>query len=384
MIGGLLRWIPLLVASLSDGAATAAEPTLRIQGPLDYQVIQRATRDRGTIAVRGTYSGLDARPESIEARLGDDAAWRRLEARIDADAFQASLDAPAGGWFHLELRALAGDRVLAEGAVAHVGIGEVFVVAGQSNSANHGAEKQASGTGRVAAFDGQKWQVAHDPQPGASGEGGSFLPPFGDAMAQRFGVPIGLVACGVGATSVREWQPAHTPFPNPPTLEGNVVRRPDGTWESTGTLFDAFVSRLRPLGPRGFRAILWHQGESDAHQRDPSRTLAGSLYQELLIRLIGETGRSLGWEPTWFVAQASYHEPGDESSPEIRAAQAAVATQGHAQPGPDTDSLGGAFRDSGGRGVHFSGPGLRQHAALWVEKVAPWLEAQLARAPAAP
>jgi hypothetical protein len=56
----------------------------------------------------------------------------------------------------------------------------------------------------VSAFYGTDWQPADDPQPGASGSGGSFLPPFGDAIAERCGVPVGLVACGVGVTSVRE------------------------------------------------------------------------------------------------------------------------------------------------------------------------------------
>ncbi len=369
---------------LAARAGQRPEPALAILSPLDFQVIQRTTRERGTIPLRGTFTDLPAPPDAIEARLGPDAPWLRLEARIEGGRFQGPLDAAAGGWSRLEVRAIAGDRVLAAAAVEHVGIGEVFVVAGQSNSANHGEEKQTTRTGRVAAFDGQRWQLAHDPQPGASGDGGSFLPPFGDALAGRFGVPIGLVACGVGATSVREWLPAGARFPNPPTLEGNVRRLPDGGWESTGTLFDAFVARLRPLGPHGFRAVLWHQGESDANQRDPSRTLAGPLYQELLTRLITETGRTLGWEPVWFVAQASYHEPGDEASPEIRAAQAAVAEAGRARPGPDTDTLRGALRDSGGRGVHFSGEGLTQHAALWVAAVGPWLQAQLDRPPTPP
>jgi hypothetical protein len=78
----------------------------------------------------------------------------------------------------------------------------------------------------------------------------------------------------------------------------------------------------------------------------------------------------------WFVAQASCHVPGDESSPDIRAAQAAIAADGLAHAGPDTDTLTGSFREAGGQGVHFSGAGLRAHAALWLEKIAPWLEEQ--------
>ncbi|MCE9612290.1 MAG: hypothetical protein K8R23_18995 [Chthoniobacter sp.] len=68
--------------------------------------------------------------------------------------------------------------------------------------------------------------------------------------------------------------------------------------------------------------------------------------------------------------------PGDEASPDIRAAQAALWQEGLALAGPDTDALKDQLRENGGKGVHFSGPGLREHAARWVEKVAPWLGQQ--------
>ena len=32
-----------------------------------------------------------------------------------------------------------------------------------------------------------------------------------------------------------------------------------------------------------------------------------------------------------------------------------------------------------GKGVHFSNAGLRAHAAVWMEKIAPWLEEQTPR-----
>ena len=277
----------------------------------------------------------------------------------------------------MEVRVLSGDKVFAESSVEHVGVGEVFVVAGQSSSANHGEEKQTTKTGRVATFDGRRWQLANDPQPGASGGGGSFLPPFGDAIAERFNVPVGFIACGIGATSVREWLPKGTTFPNPPTIESRVAKPPNGAWESKGEAFEMFTGRIRQLGPRGFRAVLWHQGESDANQRDATRTLPGSLYREYLEKVIRESRRAVDWDARWFVAQVSYHVPGDESSPDIRAAQASLWKDGIALEGPDTDALKGALREADGKGVHFSGTGQREHAARWVEKVAPWLEHQL-------
>lgn len=354
-------------------AAVVARGEVVVESPGDYQVVQRDGSGFGTVELRGRVSGSEA----VEARFfREGETVPVVESRVvpEGDGFGTTVRLPAGGWYRLEVTAKDGAQV----EVAHVGVGEVFVVAGQSNSANHGEERQRSESGMVASCDeGGRWRVADDPQPGASGGGGSFLPGFGDAMARRFGVPVGLVACGIGATSVREWLPEGDVFPNPPTIEGRVRKREDGQWESKGEAFRSFAGRVKALGARGCRAVLWHQGESDANQADASRTLPGEQYRAMMGRLIGETRREIGWEVPWFVAQVSYHVPGDEASEDIRAAQAALWRDGLAQEGPDSDALKGMMRDSGGKGVHFSGPGLREHAARWVEKVGVWLEREL-------
>jgi len=360
------------LAQVADANAADQLAGLRLDSPLDYQVVQRTTRQEGVVPVRGR-APVDT--ETVEVQLGG--PWLPAEFSKMDGAFRAEVKVSAGGWYVCRVRTTAKGKTLAEAEVPHVGVGEVFVVAGQSNSANHGEEKLRTETGLVAAFDGRGWQLARDPQPGASGRGGSFLPPFGDAMAERFKVPVGLVACGIGATSVREWLPQGSTFPNPPTLVGRVRQLPSGEWESKGDAFSMFTARMKQLGPRGFRAVLWHQGESDANQKDPTRTLPGDLYRKYLEQLIRESRREIGWESPWFVAQVSYHVPGDEASPDIRAAQRSLWESGIALEGPDSDALKGKLRERNGQGVHFSGEGLREHATHWAERVAPWLESQL-------
>jgi hypothetical protein len=197
-------------------------------------------------------------------------------------------------------------------------------------------------------------------------------------MADRFRVPIGLVSIGVGATSVREWLPKGEPIAAPPTTGANIAATGPNAWACTGTLFDRLTAASKQLGPHGFRALLWHQGESDNHQ-PADREITPTLSRRYLERVIEASRGAAGWRVPWFVAQASYHVPDDPGSPELRAAQAAIAADGIALAGPNTDQLGPAFRENNGRGVHFNTEGLRRHGALWAESVAPWLEHQLDR-----
>ena len=185
--------LPCLTVSLLAPLVAHSAASLKLSAPLDYQVVQRTSAGIGMLTIAGEILSPATNLTAVEVRVhsGNFSALRKLAARFDGGEFSAETDAPAGGWYRVEVRVLNGDTVLAESAVEHVGVGEVFVVAGQSNSANHGAEKQTTRTGRVATFDGRGWRLANDPQPGASGAGGSFLPPFGDAMAERFNVPIG-------------------------------------------------------------------------------------------------------------------------------------------------------------------------------------------------
>lgn len=353
---------------------------LRLTSPLDYQVAQRSSPGKGLVRITGELSEkLPAADAVIEVRLlseRQNTPWLRVGGSVTGRTLKGTVEAPAGGWWKLEVRVSQAGKEVAHGSVAHVGIGEVFVIAGQSNSANHGEEKQTTKTLRVASFDGQAWRIADDPQSGGSGGGGSFVPAFADTVVEKENVPVGIIACGIGATSVREWLPKGATFPNPPTLVSRVEQLPNGQWVSKGAAYEAFKARMKSVGPQGFRAVLWHQGESDANQQDTTRTLSGKLYREFLEKLIRDSRRDIGWPAPWFVAQASYHVPGDEGSDDIRAAQASLWRDGLANEGPDSDALKGKLRERDGKGVHFSGEGLRVHGAKWAEKVLPWLAKQ--------
>jgi hypothetical protein len=362
-----------------QGWAIAQAPALTLREPRDWQVTQRQTASAGLLHIEGQ------RPSGarLEWRLSGkplagtfDDKFQEIPTAPNSNDFTADLKVPAGGWYQLEMRATREGAVLAEAKIEHVGIGEVFVVAGQSNSANHGSEKQTPKSGLVASFDGQKWQPAQDPQRGADGDGGSFMPAFGDALTATFHVPIGVVPVGVGGTSVREWLPKGEQVERL-TTTGAGLKPAGDKWEVVGDLFAKLVDRLTKLGPKGCRAILWHQGESDAGQArngyPADRQISGEDYVRYMTRLIHASQQAAHWEIPWFNALATYHSENDPSDPEFRSAQHSLWAANLSHEGPDTDALRAEFRTN----VHFNGSGLQKHGELWAEKVTPWLTSEL-------
>jgi hypothetical protein len=368
-----------LVLMLAHAArAGGGAEGIEILSPHDYQVFQRQSASSGRVLIRGRVNSRDG---AVQMRWSGTPAAGQLPdgwqviVRDAAGSFAEELSVPAGGWYGLELRVIDKDRQVAMARIDHVGVGEVFVIAGQSNSTNYGSEKQKPQSGLVSSFDGSSWQLADDPQPGTQdrSHGGSFLPAFGDAIEQRYHVPIGLASCGCGATSVRQWLMKGEKIEIRPTTDRCVKTIGPNQWECTGQLYDGLLKRMTALGPHGFRAVLWHQGESDAGQA-ADHQITGERYKRLLEKIIQTSRKDAGWDIPWFVAEATYHSAADPANAEFRAAQEGVVDDSIALQGPDTDALGAEYR----AGVHFNSKGLHAHGELWAKKVGTYLDQALA------
>ena len=374
----------LFMAAIKTVAQTNEPYRLNLFSPTDHQVFQRQTAATGKIivdvAVETTNRGTLTNLEKLEAHLAGLPAdgpdqWISLPFDNRVRRFRAELEASAGGWYQLEVRLISHGTNIAAATVDHVGVGEIFIIGGQSNSANHGEEKQTPRSPLVVVWATNHWQPAGDPEPGASGKSGSFMPAFGDAMAEKYHVPIGLVAIGEGSTSVREWLPRGDRMVAPPDTGRHTVLIASNVWVSNGELFDRIIAAQQALGTNGFRAFLWHQGESDVNE-PADRQITPLQYRQYLERVIVASRLSASWRVPWFIAQASYH-PGDTGSAELRAAQRSLAADGIALAGPNTDELGPEFREKEGKGIHFNAKGLQRHGQLWAEAVGTWLDGQL-------
>ncbi len=318
---------------------------LSIYSGLQRAVFQRNEHNRASVPVSGQVT---AGVTSIEARAlprpgssGVPTDWTVIATAPITGSYSGTLNL-FGGWYDIEVRSLTGAKIVDQTIIERVGAGEVFIVAGQSNSANFGSTLLTPLDDRVSSFNLTNWRLAIDPQPIANGLGGSPWPALGDAMAMEQDVPIGFITVGWGGTSVLQWVPGAAG----PDIE---------------PLYERLQAALQSVGPGGARAVLWHQGETDN-----ALGLTTANYRQALESVIAQSRIDAGFDIPWGIAQASFvPNSNPQTSQAIIDAQAQVAANDPSNfVGALTDDLTGpAWRAPDL--IHFNEAGLREHAARW-------------------
>ena len=194
----------------------------------------------------------------LEYRLripGDESklpTWTVADRPTTSKFDSAQISVSAGGWYRIDVRLLDQDQVVAEGECGPFGVGELFIVAGQSYATNCNEERLvvADPQQRVVAYDLNRstWQVANDPQPVFDrSDGGSIWPSVGDSLASILQIPIGFANVAVGGTSSTQWSP-------------------------DGSLHPRLVQAGRELG--SFRAVLWQPAQGPEPRQQSTKSTA--------------------------------------------------------------------------------------------------------------
>ena len=296
--------------------------TVKVLYPSEYQVMQRDSANQGSIPVA---VHIDGQSSTVEVRLvlvpgpykGTTTDWTALTATEETGEYTGEVTAAAGGWYELQVRAQTDDGDPVTATVPHIGIGEIFIAAGQSQTTNRG-NCHTPEDDRVVTFDGQGWRPAYDPQPGNNGEGGTPWPHLGDLLARSLQIPIGFACRAVGGTPTEFWLPG---------AEG----------------YQGIKTVAQQLGVSGAYAVLWHQGESDVGQGASAET-----YADNLSRTINQLNRDAGYDIPWVVAVVSFR-PGatPEMMQQVAEGQRLLCERGLALPGPTTDDLvGPVYREA--------------------------------------
>lgn len=354
---------------------------LSVVYPHPRMVVQRGTDNTAPLYIAGTFS----RPvDRIEARLvavlpdGTTTDWQTVTDRPRQGVFQGSLTA-TGGWYRLDVRGLRQGTVISQASVERVGIGEVFLVAGQSNAMgvpNRGAK---SGSERVVSINASNKYLSSSnvtiaadqpfPVPVFStlqatslvfptGETAWCWGELGDALADRYHVPVAFFNAGFPATIAENWSRTAQGQPATNIFTGLVWpnRQPYANVRNT---LQYYHSQF------GIRAVLWHHGESDAV---PNNTPLAD-YQRDIQALIDRSRLDFGQTMPWVVARCSITPAGPTASTAIIGAQnRLIQTPGNnVWAGPATDSIQSPRPPDG----HFQNipggkQGLSAFAQSWV------------------
>lgn len=349
----------------------AVSAQIQITFPTTRAVFQRNNANQGTIRIAGLYTTainrIEARLTALNGGVGFD--YRTIQANPTGGSFTGELTGVAGGWYRLEVRGVLNEQTTGYAVLEPIGVGEVFVIAGQSNAQGARPDGLPANDDRVNAAIGvsQNESLADPAYPtfrkvdnniivAPRGNGPYYWGRLGDLLVQRLGVPIMFFNVGWGATTVQNWRQSaetgstanvYTQVPLPPGM-------PWGNFKQATQFY---------ANAYGMRAILWHQGEADNFTNTPTDQYANDLLW-LVNRIRQETGKNI----PWVVSKASFDSDltvfGRATNPKIIAGQNAVINPaGGIFPGPTTDD----FITTADRidNTHFSDVGLTKVANQW-------------------
>ncbi len=331
---------------------------LTVSSPCSRGVYQRDSTNRAAVFVSGiaptNATRIITRFVPVIPGQGVATAWQSLSITAATSVYQGA-PVVSGGWYRLDVRALTGTDTLVSATIDRVGVGEVFIVAGQSNA--YGMAGTAGATDdRVSVVDFKDENLNEQllPFSFSHADAGVNVGPanplhiwatLGNRLVKKLGVPVLFLGAAHPATNSQEWQqsaagqrPAESLFP----------------YRKLGAVLLHYAART------GVRAVLWHQGEGDTG-RD------GQQYVDNVGFVIRKSREQLGLSQIpWVMSRVSYIY-GAPTPAIIWAQNRLIAGVPGVFAGPQTDDLiGPEMRPDN---THFSGAGLVFLEESWFQSL---------------
>ncbi|WP_341226579.1 3-coathanger stack domain-containing protein [uncultured Arcticibacterium sp.] len=354
-------------------SVTSSIGQISLTFPVERQIFQRNNSNQAYIQISGNFS---AEYDSITAKVfprvvgqGTASAWQKVDERDGKPYFYGKILAQ-GGWYKLGVKAYKNGVQIDSVGRNRVGVGEVFVIAGQSNATG---TTSTSGVGidsdedrsNVMRYSNKtneynKLPIGYSPMNADSVASDSvYIGPFHNApwhwgkvsedLVTALNVPVLFYGAGFGGTRIQLWAESALgqPLTSPDFFIKEEFQHPYGALASVMRLYTSLT---------GIRAVLWHQGESDSGT--PTND-----YKGWLQTIVSKTREQSEYPNlSWMVARASYN--GSAYGNVIAAQNSVINDDGNVYAGPETDDIIGGSKRSDN--VHMDLPaGLSEHATEW-------------------
>lgn len=362
-----------LIALLGLIITQVGAQSVNLSFPIDYSVTQRNASNQATITIAGQLTGGSSNAQ-------DYSGWYRIST-LNASGGVVSTGGWAGlgigstgqfyttllvskGWYRLEI-GTGGPATIVSTASVKFGVGDVFVIAGQSNAQG---VLNTSNTWAVPSTSGfPEWLVGvnlnwgclptYPPSPNfVTITGLNRISPTGNnswcyaVLGKKIsdansGMPVAFFNTAYGGSSILNWYESslgnlttNAYLNNQYCLASGLSSDPNyfkgQPYRTLKNALNYYASLF------GVRALLWHQGETDADPNANSslRTTNTQTYKDRLQQVISQSRTDFGHsELSWMIAQATFTRGGNITT-SITNAQLQKGQESDKNVGPNTDN----------------------------------------------
>lgn len=339
---------------------------IQITFPVSRIVFQRNNQNQANVTIAGSYfqqlDRVDMRAVPVWNGQGSETSWSSAQDFQNNGLFKGTMQLN-GGWYNIEVRGILNGNTVTSTTLERVGVGEVFIVAGQSNAQGDGVYSGAT-TGasddRVSTINFYDPLLNEDKLPFQFSQMSNntkmapynYVPWFwarlGDRLTQKLNVPVLFYGAALGGISSEVWRRS---------AEGEDLRGELSVFiKVQGMPYRGMKAALQQYVTRtGVRGILWQQGESDGNFS------AETYYNNLRIVIEKTRTDTKKGDLAWVVARSS-RNPSTFSNV-IQGQDFTIQRIPNVFAGPSTDNIQGAnFRADG---IHFHNEGLNLAADYW-------------------
>ena len=347
-------------------SATTLLAQIQITFPMNRIVFQRDNLGNGVIPITGQYTQavdrIEARVVAVSAGQGTQTNWQTIQQNPQGGFFSGNIQV-RGGWYQLEIRGIYNNNVIDTDEISRVGVGEVFLIAGQSNAqglTDYGSSNASDDRVNCVNYNNSInsnsnlppatfTQINNNSTISPRGQSSWFWGRLGDLLASRLNVPVLFYNSAFEGTAVRNWRESMDGG-SARSIYVNSFYSPGQPYANLRLALNYYASTT------GLRAVLWQQGEADNYAQT-----SGSAYITDLQAVIAKSRQHFGKTIGWVVARVSYDNFRNINSAIIAAQNSVISSTSNVFAGPNTDGIQIPRPDN----FHFQNGGLNTVADAW-------------------